>query len=389
LRIVGIAQALEKAVQVNLIAVATAPDAASVDPAIAPAFGQVEVSRARARPLMSAIIASAASTVQGYPLLSWRLSSASDLALVRSGISRAGKERWIEFQDASPAVNWAKTGWARPAGSVVGVSFLNLNLRGYGLMTSGAHASWIKGRASHFHARGLQKFERKLIARVDYAIVCSEADRRSVLGVRPELPCLTLPNGAQASAIVPVKSVPEPTAIFVGDLTYRPNLQGLSWFFDSAFPLVRKRFPDAKVLVCGRAPSPETVRWLKGISGVELHASPMDLGPFYRAARACIVPILSGGGSRLKIPEAMAWAVPVVSTSKGAEGLDLVKPSEIILADAPDAFADALVRLYGDDVLYEAIRDAGRQRVVSDYDWQGLGTRLAEFYRSLGLRGVT
>ena len=162
--------------------------------------------------------------------------------------------------------------------------------------------------------------------------------------------------------------------LFVGDLSWAPNAEGLRWFADSVWPLVRSRLPRARVEVLGRAVPPDLRRrapdWIfLGEGG--------DTRPLWARADVAIVPLRAGGGTRLKILEAAACGVPVVSTTVGAEGLELASEAEILLRDDPPAFADALVRLLGDTALRRGIAASARLRVEKRYDWRRVGAELA------------
>ena len=142
-------------------------------------------------------------------------------------------------------------------------------------------------------------------------------------------------------------------------MSYPPNHQGIRWFADEVWPRVRRALPDARLDVVGKDP-PEAVRALDGRDGIAVHGFVPSMAPFFAAAHAVVVPILTGAGIRVKIVEAMSAGRALVSTSLGWEGLAHLEPGRhLLVADEPEAFADAALRLLGDPGLRGA---DGRRR---------------------------
>jgi glycosyltransferase involved in cell wall biosynthesis len=162
---------------------------------------------------------------------------------------------------------------------------------------------------------------------------------------------------------------------FVGDLSWPPNAEGLRWFASEVWPLVRASAPRARVRVLGRAAPADLVR---SAPEWEFLGEGGDTRPHWAAADAAIVPLLAGGGTRLKVLEAAACGVPVLSTSVGAEGLELEPESEILLRDDPPAFAEAAVRLVEGAGLRSSLAKAARERVERKYDWDRIGASFAD-----------
>jgi glycosyltransferase involved in cell wall biosynthesis len=170
--------------------------------------------------------------------------------------------------------------------------------------------------------------------------------------------------------------------LFVGSMDYHANVEGIVNFARSAWPKVAKLLPDAILTIAGRDPKPE-VRKLTQIPAVEVTGTVEDVRPYYREALVSIVPLSVGGGSRLKICEAMAAGVPVISTRLGAEGIDVKHGDNIILEDAADEFCLAIQAIAEDDQKRQQIAAAGRRLVATKYDWSILGERLAQIHRNL------
>ena len=148
--------------------------------------------------------------------------------------------------------------------------------------------------------------------------------------------------------VVPRQPTPEPTAIFVGTLNYPPNVEGLRWFNQHVAPLLLHRHPQFRLLVAGRNPSPATTRELTRHAFIELHADSDNLSRLYERSNLSIVPLLSGGGTRIKLLEAAAFGLPSVSTSIGAEGLESLHSRCYWPGDTASDFANNMMRCFAE-----------------------------------------
>ena len=187
-----------------------------------------------------------------------------------------------------------------------------------------------------------------------------------------------IPTGVDLDELHPL---PEregpPRVLFTGTMSYPPNRQGGSWLAERVWPLVRERVPDARLDIVGKDP-PAGLQRLDGADGISVAGFVPSMAPYFEAAQVVAVPILTGAGIRVKIIEAMAAGRPVVSTSLGCEGLGLDPGRHLLVHDEPDAFADALVSLLGDQGARARLAREGRERAERDFDWRLLGARLEE-----------
>jgi polysaccharide biosynthesis protein PslH len=220
---------------------------------------------------------------------------------------------------------------------------------------------------------------------VDLLLANSERDREMFEGKFGVEEVEVIPNGVDIGEFSPSRTMGEPgTILFTGLMSYYPNQQAMRWFLDKVFPLILETIPSAKLIVAGARP-PD---WLMTRSNVPLEVTgPVpDMRPYFERARVVIAPLMIGGGTRVKILEAQAMARPVVSTSLGAEGLDVRDGQSILLADDAASFAAQVVRVLRDDEIALKLGAAGRADVVSTYDWNRIGERLEEVLRRrLGL----
>jgi sugar transferase (PEP-CTERM/EpsH1 system associated) len=240
--------------------------------------------------------------------------------------------------------------------------------------------------------RRMLRFERQTLARFDGVLVVSEADRRTFERLYPgaiRRPAHVVPTGVDTGYFRPAEPCSSPESrsiVFTGSMDWLPNEDAMVLFCREMLPLIRRTVPDVTVSIVGRAPTP-TVTALARQHGVIVTGRVDDVRPFVRDAAVYVVPLRIGGGTRLKIFEAMAMGKAVVSTAIGAEGLPVTDGEHLLLADEPRAFADAVVRLLGDVEQRRRLEVAARSLVLAHYDWSAVaGEMEAALIRFAGLR---
>lgn len=233
----------------------------------------------------------------------------------------------------------------------------------------------------------MQRWEAPLVNRFDHAIVVSEQDRERLLGLGVERKVSVIENGVDCQRIrplpLPERGVDE--ILFVGTMGYLPNRDGVRYFCKEIFPRIRAVNAGCRLTVVGSG-GREHLSDLAEPGVVEVTGRVVELAPYYQRSRVVIAPLRSGGGTRLKILEAMAYGRPVVSTSLGAEGLQVEDGSEILIADRPDRFAECVLSLVNDDGRHRSQADAARRAAESRYDWSRIAERLLELYQRIGKR---
>ena len=172
-----------------------------------------------------------------------------------------------------------------------------------------------------------------------------------------------------------------PSLIFIGNMGYRPNEDAILYFCKEILPIVRQRLPDVELWIVGTNPPP-SVQALAG-PGVHVTGRVPDVREFYERCTVSIVPLRSGSGTRLKILEAMALGRPVVSTSIGCEGLEVVDRRHLMVADAPAGFAQRTIELLENEETRSLMVDDARELAVKRYDWDVIAGDLAEHLQSL------
>jgi glycosyltransferase involved in cell wall biosynthesis len=225
--------------------------------------------------------------------------------------------------------------------------------------------------------RKFQRFERQIFAAATRTVAVSDNDAALARGEFGATGVEVVENGVDAASFAPDGSARDSRRIlFLGSLDWRPNLDAVQLLLDQIFPQVLKHEPAAQLVLVGRKPSAWLVDRVIGYPNVELHADVADVRPFLRQCGMLTVPLRIGGGSRLKILEALATECPVVSTRVGAEGLELIAGQHFAQADAAEGMAAALVEgIRHPQRLLEMAR-LGGQLVRQRYDWSILAAKL-------------
>jgi polysaccharide biosynthesis protein PslH len=245
--------------------------------------------------------------------------------------------------------------------------------------------SWPRRVYARRTARLMSEFERRALREFDAHIVVSRRDAERLRELNPEARVFVIENGVDTafySDLGPRDESPARRIVFVGSMDYHANVEAAVNFAREVWPRVRDRQPELVFTVVGKDPAPE-VRELAQLPGIEVTGTVDDVRPFYHEAIAAVVPLNVGGGSRLKILEAMAAGVPVVSTTLGAEGLEVQPDENILIADSSEQIFEAIINVVENEARHRDLCDAGHALVSSRYDWSSLGAMLFRTYEEL------
>jgi polysaccharide biosynthesis protein PslH len=232
--------------------------------------------------------------------------------------------------------------------------------------------------------RKLRREELRTYREADGVYLCSAADERRLINQMPGVRTAVIPNAADVEYYQPRPTDPPPdgrTVVYFGLLSTVPNVDGVTHFAQNIWPRIATTHPEARLRIIGAGPPPS----LLALAGprVELTGFVSDLRPHLAAAAAVVVPLRLGGGTRLKVVEAMAMGKAIVSTTLGAEGIEAVPGRDILVEDEPAAFAEAVSRLLAEPDLAERIGQSSRRLAVERYSWSGAAWALQGFYRRI------
>jgi glycosyltransferase involved in cell wall biosynthesis len=217
--------------------------------------------------------------------------------------------------------------------------------------------------------RKLRRFEAGACAAAAHTVAVSEADRSALAALAPRSQISAIPTGVDTAYFHANGARPRPARlVFSGSMDWYPNEDAMVHFIDAILPLVRRQVPEVEVTVVGRRPG-AGFRARAEAAGVKVTGTVEDVRPFVDEAAVYVVPLRIGGGTRLKIFEALSMGKAVVSTGIGAEGLPLVEGRHFLRADDPASFAGAVVSLLADPARRNALGLAGRRLVEERFSW--------------------
>jgi len=229
----------------------------------------------------------------------------------------------------------------------------------------------------------VEKFERNCFRWANGATAVSEPEAEQIQRFGLPHSVEVIENGVDLNYFTPCEAKIDPNMlVFTGSMDWRPNQDAALHFVHAIFPLIHRKNPQATVTLVGRKP-PKKIAELENIEGVTVTGTVDDVRPYIAQAALYIVPLRIGGGSRLKILEAMAMKKGVVSTSIGAEGLRVTNGENILLGDNPEEFAEKVLTCLGDQTLRTQLAEQGRKLVEQHYGWEGLSKRYNNYLVSV------
>lgn len=235
--------------------------------------------------------------------------------------------------------------------------------------------------------RRLKHYEGQVCRDSDAVVAVSVEDRAALLAAGAAEPIPVVPIAVDIAGVEPVTREPQAqTILSMATMYWPPNIDGVLWFAREVLPLVRRAIPDAPFTIVGARP-PAEVQALADDSLITVTGYVENPQPYLQASALLVVPLHAGGGMRVKILEALARGIPVVSTTIGAEGIDVTDGQHLLIADQPADFARAVVRLLRDRALAEQLAEQGRSHALDRYDWRAVCPAIEPVYqRALAAR---
>jgi len=228
-------------------------------------------------------------------------------------------------------------------------------------------------------AERMFEFERRACRAAGHILAVSKVDAetmRSLFGVER---IAEIPTGVNLEYFAPPPQARRiADLVFVGSMDWLPNIDGVAWFAREVLPLIRKCRPECSLAIAGRLPPPKIAALAAQLPNVTVTGTVPDVRPYLWGSSISIVPLRIGGGTRLKIYEAMAAGVPVVSTAVGAEGLDVHPPHEIRIADSAPDFAARCIELLDNEAARVAMAGRAREMVAANFSWRRVAERFAQ-----------
>jgi glycosyltransferase involved in cell wall biosynthesis len=227
----------------------------------------------------------------------------------------------------------------------------------------------------------LRRCEDLWLARGDAHTVCSEREQLLLRQRAPQAHITVVGNGVDCAFLgaaptgLPGEQASRQTVVFVGSMNYHANVDAALYFAAEIWPAVRRLRPELQFVIVGARPVAQ-IQALHGRDGIVVTGTVPDVRPYYRDALAVVVPLRVGGGTRLKVLEAMAAGTPVISTTLGVEGLAVSAGRELLIADTPAAFTELVAGMHGGDALWQRLRLQARECVRTQYDWAIMGKAL-------------
>ena len=243
---------------------------------------------------------------------------------------------------------------------------------------------WVAALYSLIQWKKLNRYEAMICRLADQVVAVSEADRAALQRLVPGLDVTVVPNAVDVAYYTSNDIQPSPlpprSLIFTGKMDFRPNVDAVLWFCHEVLPLVRRQIPDARFYIVGQSPHRRVLR-LADDPAVTVTGYVDDVRSYIAGACVYVVPLRIGGGTRLKVLEAMAMGKPIVSTSLGCEGFEGLAPGrELSLADSPQEFAQRVIELLGDASRRQRLGQTARRFVEEQYDWRFIVPRLEQIY---------
>jgi glycosyltransferase involved in cell wall biosynthesis len=246
---------------------------------------------------------------------------------------------------------------------------------------------WIAALYSLIQWKKLSRYEAMVCRLADRVVAVSEADRAALQRLVPGLNVTVVPNGVDIEFYNDQPKfghwdldIGICSLVFTGKMDFRPNVDAVVWFCQEVLPLVQREVPDVRFYVVGQSPHRRVLR-LADDPAVTVTGHVDDVRPYIASACVYVIPLRIGGGTRLKVLEAMAMGKPIVSTSLGCEGFDgLVPGRELLVGDTPAEFAQRVIELLDDAPQRERLGRAARRFVEEHYDWRLIVPRLERIY---------
>lgn len=227
----------------------------------------------------------------------------------------------------------------------------------------------------------LQAYEAEMAKMFDVNVFVSQPDERALTSRVPGLQTVIVPNGVDIEYFTPKQGKPQPALIYTGGMNMFANRDAVMYFLKEIWPLIKTEVPDVRFFAVGQDPPRELFDLAARDPQVVVTGYVTDIRPLVHDVSVYVVPLRVGGGTKLKVLDAMAMGKAIVATSIGCEGIDVLPDEHLLVADSPEQFADKTVSLLRDPSRRSALGRTARELVEQHYSWRRIGGQLLESYR--------
>jgi glycosyltransferase involved in cell wall biosynthesis len=243
-------------------------------------------------------------------------------------------------------------------------------------------ARWIAAMYSWVQWHRLARYEAGVMQRTAHTVAMSHPDMVSLRQISPATPITVVPNGVDMAVYSHYRGkVVKSDLVFTGKMDFRPNVDAMLWFGQQVLPLIQTERPGTTLAIVGRRPHAR-LDALRRLPGVTITGYVDDVRPYIAGTKVYVAPLRVGGGTRLKLLEAMAMGKAIVSTNLGAEGFPVVNGKELVLADEPEQFAQEVLHLLKTPTRRAELGRAGKAFAQTNYSWDVLAPRLEKIYQA-------
>lgn len=229
--------------------------------------------------------------------------------------------------------------------------------------------------------RKLLTYEAEMSGTFDVNVFVAQTDEQTLMGRVPGLRTAIVPNGVDVEYFTPNQGKQQPALIYTGGMNMFANRDAVMYFLNEIWPLVREQVPDVRFFAVGQDPPKELLDLAARDPQVVVTGYVTDIRPFVHDVSVYVVPLRVGGGTKLKVLDAMAMGKAMVTTSIGCEGIEVRSGEHLLVADSPEQFADETVTLLRDPSRRSTLGRSARELVERRYSWKMIGGQLLEAYR--------
>ena len=241
-------------------------------------------------------------------------------------------------------------------------------------------------KAWYFRQEGerLQRYEEEYCPKMALNITCSELDCERLREIVPGCRAEEVPNGVDVDYFTPDWSVPQESSIlFIGRLSWYPNIEAIRYIAFEIWPRLKKALPGVRADIIGASPPEDIVEFARDEPDFNVHGFVDDIRPYFNRAAVYVCPITDGGGTKLKVIDALSMGKALVAHEIACEGIRVVDGETVLFAESPDEYVESICRLIDDERLREKMGRRARELAVSTYAYRSIGKKLADLYEGL------